>query len=105
MGTTPITLLSLIQPLGGLGERKWSWGGVGDMAHPAGYHSSLALLPDRVSLTAPPLWNARHHHHRLGGRLLQQKLRRPGLRPDRATQPFDLDRKRAPTSSADLALL
>lgn len=46
MGTTPITLLSLIQPLGGLEERKWSCGGVGDVAHPAGYHSSLALLPD-----------------------------------------------------------
>lgn len=53
VGTTPITLLSLIQPLGGLGERKWSCGGVGEMAHPAGYHSSLALLPDRVSLPAP----------------------------------------------------
>ena len=38
---------------GDSGKGSGGCGGVGDMAHPARYHSSLALLPHRVSLPAP----------------------------------------------------
>lgn len=44
VGTTPITLLCLIQPLGDSGKGSGGCGGVGGIAHLVGYRSSFALL-------------------------------------------------------------
>lgn len=95
MGTTPITLLSLIQPL-------WDWekeieGEVGwivivNLAY--GYSEfALPWIPDCISLPAWPSLRNACHHHQLRRASYSPKSGDMGWGLTLATQAFDLDRQ------------
>lgn len=105
MGTIPITLLSLIQPLWDSGKGSGGRGGTEVLLTWRALTVALLSLQLQIVSAAPGLLSGMLVIIMDGRewRFLQQKFRRPELKPNSGHRGFDLDSKRARISRPCLA--